>query len=620
MKAVASRNLIPNPGFRKGRFAVIRQFLTCLFLGILALSPVASMAAVPIRGISVADKTDEDRRPELAEPTHKQVRAFQPLHAGKPIHLNTFCLDREGNIVAAVGGNSAYEAPAQTESGEQTEVSAAPVGFVQIYSPDWQLLKEIPLEFQPTAVNFDSSGNLYVGGDSMLCKFSPEGDLVAQSTAPNLEGRTREELEAEARKSLEAQAKQMTGIYESQLEQIEAAIAARKASETPESGDSDQPAAEENAGNKEEEPAEDAEPAEGEADAEEDETEEDGPNPFLQIDATQLAELKEQMAAGLKTIQEQYTVNPAMIRQTVKQMGQINSLAVAKDELFVTTGSTGGFGYDIWRTDLDFKNPKKVKAKLGGCCGQLDIQSDGENLLIAENTKFRVGIYNRDGRPVRHFGSQDRAGETGFGSCCNPMNIRCCANGDVLTAESSIGTIKRFDANGKLVGNIGKAKISGGCKHVALAHDEQRDRYYMQYQDASTICVLVPTSEITGETEDEAVARQAREGLGKQLVGVWKKGAGDQPNAIPFYDFTQVAFSADGKLAMTGGNMLGMEEGCTYECIRQNGKQLKVGIYQDKVESFQWTIEFIYDRTLKLGMSYGDTEPQWLGSFVRQAD
>jgi hypothetical protein len=63
-----------------------------------------------------------------------------------------------------------------------------------------------------------------------------------------------------------------------------------------------------------------------------------------------------------------------------------------------------------------------------------------------------------------------------------------------------------------------------------------------------------------------------------------------------------------------------MEEGCTYEFIRQSGQQLKVGIYQDKVESFQWTIELLDDKTIKLGMSYGDTEPQWLGTFVRQAD
>jgi hypothetical protein len=588
---------------------VFRQSLLILLLGFFTTTTTAA---------------DESARPNLVEPTHKQVRALQPLHAGKPIHLNTFCLDREGNIVAAVGGNSPYQVPDQSEATDQTEttgqtaVGATPAGFVQIYSPDWQLLKELPLDFQPTALNFDSAGNLYVGGESNLCKFSPAGELLAKATAPNLAGRTRDELEAEAKKSLETQAKQMTEIYASQLKQIEAALAAKgKGSTTTEEQDSNGSEGQ-NTGNDAPAAPEQADPEQAEEPVDEDE--EAGPNPFLQMEAEQLAEMKQQMADGLKMVQDQYVANPEMIRQTVKQMGQINSLAVAKEELFVTTGSLGSFGYDIWRTDLNFEQPKKVKSKLGGCCGQLDIQSDGENLLIAENTKFRVGIYNRDGRPVRHFGSQDRAGDTGFGSCCNPMNIRCCANGDVLTAESSIGTIKRFDANGQLVGNIGKAKISGGCKHVALAHDEQRDRYYMQYQDASTICVLVPNAEVTGETEDEAAARQAREGLGKQLPGVWKKGAGVEPNAIPFYDFKQVAFSPDGKLSLSGGSLRGMEEGCTYEFIRQSGQQLKVGIYQDKVESFQWTIELLDDKTIKLGMSYGDTEPQWLGTFVRQAD
>ena len=78
----------------------------------------------------------------------------------------------------------------------------------------------------------------------------------------------------------------------------------------------------------------------------------------------------------------------------------------------------------------------------------------------------------------------------GFGSCCNPMNSLGMNDGTILTAESSIGHIKRFDADGNLVAYIGKASIGAGCKHCALGYDEKNDLYYMMYQDKNAICVL----------------------------------------------------------------------------------------------------------------------------------
>ena len=96
------------------------------------------------------------------------------------------------------------------------------------------------------------------------------------------------------------------------------------------------------------------------------------------------------------------------------------------------------------------------------------------------------------------------------------MNVRCCDNGDILTAESSIGDIKRFSSDGKLVSYIGRARISGGCKHVALAWDAKLDRYYMMNVSDSPICVLVPRSQAPEFTAAELAAKAAREGLGRR--------------------------------------------------------------------------------------------------------
>lgn len=599
----------------RGREAVFRRALVLVL-------------AVLVSGGSWASEGDDDRK--IAEPTHKQVRAFQPLHAGKPIHLNTFCLDREGNIIAAVGGFSPYQIQAdEAVEGEQPESGSAPAGFIQIYSPDWELRKEMPLDFQPTAVNFDSDGNLYVGGESVLCKFSPAGELLKRSLAPNLAGQTKEELEAEAKKSLEVQGKQMLEVYSQQLKQIDAALEARSKSEEKPSAEEGQSnsaeSTEENQSASDDEDEEDADDDEDADEDDEDQEDEDAEdeelNPFLQMDTAQLKEMQKSMRESLEVVKEQFNPSPERIAEMIKQMGNVNSLAVAKDELFVTTSASQGFGYEIWRTNRDFEEPKRVKSRLSGCCGQLDIQSDGENLLIAENTKFRVGVYTRDGKSLRLFGSQDRAGDTGFGSCCNPMNIRVCSNGDVLTAESSIGTIKRFDANGKLLGNIGKAKISGGCKHVALAHDEQRDRYYMQYEDASTICVLIPKSEITGETPEEVAAREARDGLGKKLAGKWVRDGKADPN-LGYYQFSELGFASDGKLNAKSSGPVSLFESGTYEFLSQKENQLRISVLNDNVEMFQWTIEFTDEaqRTIRVGLSYGQNEPNWLGTYTRQAD
>lgn len=70
------------------------------------------------------------------------------------------------------------------------------------------------------------------------------------------------------------------------------------------------------------------------------------------------------------------------------------------------------------------------------------------------------------------------------------MNVHCCTNGDVLTAESSVGKIKRFDSDGNLVGYIGQAEVGKGCNNIKVDFDPVRDRYYVQYEDANQICIL----------------------------------------------------------------------------------------------------------------------------------
>jgi hypothetical protein len=264
----------------------------------------------------------------------------------------------------------------------------------------------------------------------------------------------------------------------------------------------------------------------------------------------------------------------------------------------------------------------------------MDVQASNDRLVVAENTRFRVGVYDRDGKPLSHFGSRDRTAEEGFGSCCNPMNVRCCAGGDVLAAESSIGNIKRFDGEGKLVQLVGKAKIGAGCKHVAVAWDAARDRYYMMNVDKGTICSLWPLSQAPEITPDELAAKQAREGLGAKLAGNWVRvgyepkkpkapknplssllgsvfGSDDQDDRMEAFSsntpFDKVSFHPDSTQAVTGGRLSAYGDKWKWECVRQDGKTLHVSELMEDMEYLGLQVDFVSDDEIRISISYGDT-------------
>jgi hypothetical protein len=279
---------------------------------------------------------------------------------------------------------------------------------------------------------------------------------------------------------------------------------------------------------------------------------------------------------------------------------RITALAVTEKDVFVCVT---GNGYEVWRSDHDFKEPTKVLDRLSGCCGQMDIQASGDQLLVAANTKFQVAIHDRDGQPVSSFGKRDREAVDGFGSCCNPMNIRCCSNGDVLCAESSIGNIKRFNAAGELVGFIGKAKIGIGCKHVAVAHDDVRDRYYMMNVDKGNILVLLPLAEVPEFTEEELASKAAAEGLGKKLIGEWttaqapkKENRTDEEKiqalTRPNGPFHRITFQPGGKLTVQGGMLGQYSNNLSWVAVKQEGEQLTVSIQMSGADWLEFQFQF----------------------------
>ena len=516
--------------------------------------------------------------------THKQARVIKPTHEGKPIVLNTFCLDKEGRLLACVGGDNVEYV--LNDDGSQEAKTNVAAKLLQVYSPDGELIRSIELPFTPTAVNQAPDGAIFVAGNGKVARLGDDWKITSTADSPHIGDM--ETFKQRAQEGAKKQVEEMTETFREQVTNIEGRI--KKLKEKPEAE-------------------------------------------LTERDKKRMATYEEQKSLyeeQLKSIEEAYSQMFSGEQVLTQKMG-ITALAVTSKDIFLCCNALEGYGYEVWRMTHEFSEPKKVVSELGGCCGQCDIQATESHLVLAENTKFKVALLDRDGERLADFGKGDRKAVDGFGSCCNPMNVRCCDNGDILTAESSIGTIKRFNKEGELIGVVGKAKIGGGCKHVAVAFDEKRDRYYMMNVDKSHICVLVPNAEAPEITPDEALAKEAREGLGVKLIGEWsldgnrpgdKSAAKSEPTALGVllqgllggeaesvsaddpYSSSYFRFDADGKLTMSGGQFADGEN--AWEAVQQDGNTLTVSQLQDSIQYYDYKIEFVSDNEATISLLYNE--------------
>ena len=156
-----------------------------------------------------------------------------------------------------------------------------------------------------------------------------------------------------------------------------------------------------------------------------------------------------------------------------------SSISAMNDDVFLATHAAAGYGFEVWRMNDRFENPVKVVKDLSGCCGQMDVKANKEGLFVAENSKHRVCHFDRDGKSIGVWGESARTGLEGFGSCCNPMNVAFGPSGAVYTAEDDTGRIKRYSADGKLLGLVGSVELKPGCKNCSIAVSTDGSRVYM---------------------------------------------------------------------------------------------------------------------------------------------
>jgi hypothetical protein len=404
--------------------------------------------------------------------SHQQVKLIAPAQGSGRLKLASFCvtkdgrivtvLDREeasatntgllGAIISALGSSSESSAPASNAGGttvesKKTKPLDSPAE-VRILDADGKLIDQWPLDFQAQAVNVCPDGNLVLGGAGVLARYDLKGKDIARCESPHIVASRKDPDE------LKRRAREMA---EEQRNSLKTALASF-----------------------EEQKAELAKKDKNSLTAEEKQT-------LEQIDQIIAAYKQASGTQADKPITEE-EVN-ALAQGLTDQAQKINAISSNGKHIFCTAPASKGYGYSVWRTDMDFSNPKRIVDGLSGCCGQMDIQCCGEDIVVAENSRKRVVRYNSDGKEVASWGkgSRDGEGDT-FGSCCNPMNTR--AVGDKLYVSDSDGRVRLFTLDGTYTGEIGKADVQPGCKSSIVDVGPDGKRVYYIDVNSSKICVL----------------------------------------------------------------------------------------------------------------------------------
>ena len=361
---------------------------------------------------------------------------------------------------------------------------------IRVFDADGNFLESIQLAVKPEAINVAPDGSILVAGDGKLLRLSAEGEEIAQVEAPH--AAAMRESEKEIREQVIDEHKQQGNMVPQMLAAYDQAITGLE-EQIEQLGD-----------------AEDA--AEQRATAEQ----------AIEMYRTAKEAMAKQhgdqeVEEAAELTEEQIT---EMVAQAMSSKTAVASISATEEAVFIACRTTVGYGYDVWRTDVEFADAKKIVSGLSGCCGQMDVQACASGVFVAENSKHRVCRYDAEGELTTTWGQRADSGVEGFGSCCNPMNLAFGADGVVYTAEDTTGRIKRYTADGELLSVVGAADLVPGCKKVSIGVDSTGDRVFMLDITRNHIAVLSRVApDPTGPISDADVEGESSSGGLLRLLG-----------------------------------------------------------------------------------------------------
>lgn len=395
---------------------------------------------------------------EKFETTHKVIASVD-VKGDNNLRLQTLALDAKGRVIALVAPPKPFGAPMKGQTAE-----------VHVFDAAGKPVKSWKVNFHATAVNCAADGSIYLAGDSKIAKFDADGKMIGEAAElPHLTAIMKDAagIKEKAEAQLKREKEQMVQVYANARKNI----------------------------------AEQLKKIEDKKPEDRSKTEERQIEQYKNI-IKQYEQIENQYKS--RTVEQ-------VIEQMTGRMRVVNGMAVSEKDVFIACGDVG-YGYAVWRFTKNLKEPKQILSEIGGCCGQMDIQCHGTDVLVAENTKHQFSKYDREGKKIGSFGKRGNDTDPAcFGSCCNPMNIRAIAVGDVFTAESE-GIIKRFGPSGEFIETAGVVKLTGGCKNVAVAVSADAKNIYFCDQPGSKFHVLVKKTakEIEQEKKDKEKQKEQK--------------------------------------------------------------------------------------------------------------
>lgn len=350
------------------------------------------------------------------------------------LEIRTFCVDKKGRLLVAVGGTQ-FVYRSVDGSYVIEEVNTPPA--ICVFDAEGKLQHTWKIDVTPEAMAVAPDGSIFAAGLGKIIKLSDDGTVQKTVDSPHLkelpplpEVAVNEEETEEKKKEKEERIKELN----TEMKPLQKRISNAYSDLLKAQKDDDQ-------------------------------------DKVIQIqsDVETLAEQYRGLYTQLNALKSNPKALAAQQRTEAMQARSVRSLAITETDVYLCCPPPKGYAAVVWRMNHEFENAEVIVKNLSGCCGQMNIAAVDGKLVIPENGRMRVRVFDREGTQLHIWGEDERDNETsGFGSCCNPMNVTFDSAGNVLTSEASVGAVKRFSLDGNYIETVAQSKIVPGCKHTPI--------------------------------------------------------------------------------------------------------------------------------------------------------